>query len=319
MENLHVAERDLFALFSIAVLHGEGDEIGTDELLLALVRLGVRQDLLDAAGLTRTVAAAVYQGRHASWASDDRGPVTVLIADGGEPADVTAAAADVLRDAHGPDDVLRALLDDPDSRAAEMLATCAVPVPALRDSLRDGSPLQIDDPVPAELHRIRDTLIGRTRYPRYPFWRNPLLALVAPARTNLAPVPQAWLPLETRQQATERGRRDPGTDDALLALTAMHEVVAHYPHLYDTTAGLYDGTALLAEAGITHAVLRHVADTTELGTDPTPLNKLPSRHPDDPATGWRDTSYLLRRLLAEPGNRAHRLLTNAGFDHVRVR
>ncbi|MDP9792756.1 hypothetical protein J2S43_001268 [Catenuloplanes nepalensis] len=323
MESILLERSDLLLVFATAVLRGADDEpISTDNLLVGLASAEGTREILDAAELTRTVAASVRTHRRAEWAGDDRGgPVDVIISEGGEPAQFTVAAADALRRADraaredGRDgcdsrDLLIALLDDPDNRAAELLRDCGVPVAPLRESLDRGRPLRVADPVPRELHRVRDMLIGRTRYPRVRFWQNPLLAIVAPARTNLAPHPLVWQMLETREQARERGRRRPGTDDAMLALLAMYELARYYPHLYETGDEKYRGGAALAGAGVTYAALRHAAQATDLGADPRPLRKIV---PHAPA----DTLELLRLLLADPGSRANRLLTAAGFASFR--
>ncbi|MDR7277432.1 Clp protease N-terminal domain-containing protein [Catenuloplanes atrovinosus] len=321
MENILLEDSDVLPVFGFAVLRADTDEpISTDNLLVGLASAAGTREILHAADVTRTVADSVYRRRRAGWHSDDRGgPVAIVVAEGGTPADFTAAAADALRragraaTAHGRDvcdsrDLLLALLDDDGNRASELLAACAVPVAALRESLEHDRPLRRADRVPRELHRIRDMLIGLTRYPRVPLWRNPLLAIVAPARPNLAPQPFVWLMLESREQAREHGRRRPGTDDALLALMAMHELSRYYPHLYEQP---YDGAAALASAGVTYAALRHVSATADLGTDPRPLRRAVPRLP-------ADTVELVRLLLADRHNRANRLLAAAGFGGVTV-
>ncbi|GAB7044136.1 MULTISPECIES: Clp protease N-terminal domain-containing protein [Catenuloplanes] len=323
MESILLERSDLLLVFAAAVLRGTEDEpISTDNLLVGLASAEGTRDVLDAAELTRTVAASVRDHRRTAWVSDDRGgPVEVVVSAGGEPAEFTTAAADALRRAeraareNGRDgcdsrDLLIALLGDEQNRAAELLRDCGVPVAALRESLERGRPLRVADPVPRELHRVRDMLIGRTRYPRVRFWRNPLLAIVAPARTNLAPHPLLWQMLETREQARERGRRTPGSDDALLALLAMYELARYYPHLYETGDARYSGGAALAAAGVTYAALRRTAARTDLGADPRPLRKaVPTAPPD--------TMELLRLLLADRDNRANRLLTAAGIADFR--
>ncbi|WP_033342127.1 hypothetical protein [Catenuloplanes japonicus] len=301
MENILLEDRNLLGVFAVAMFRGEGDDpIDTGELLLGLATAGAAREILETAELTRTVVSALHHRCRTEWSGDDRGgPVEAIIAEKGAPVAFTVAAADALRHATGPRDVLRALLDDPESRAMEMLRRGRAPVEALRDSLDHDRPLRIADPVPRELHRIRDMLIGRTRYPRVRFWHNPLLAILAPARTNLAPHPLTWLGLEAREQARERGRRKPGTDDALLAVTAMYEVARHYPHLWGDAGEAYNGAIALAGSGVTYAALRDAAARTELGDDPAPMRKIVSEHPGDTAT-------LLRLILAD-GTRAHRL------------
>jgi hypothetical protein len=313
MENIALEHTDMLTVFGTAMLRGDDDEpVSTDHLLVSLASAPGTREIMDAAQLTRTVVASVRRRRHAEWASDDRGgPVGIVIAEGGTPADFSVAAAEALRRAArtaGPDgcdsrDVLLAILDDPDCRAAALLADCAAPVAALRESLRDRRPLRIADPVPRELHRVRDLMIGRTRYPRVPFWRNPLLMILAPARVDLVPHPLAWLMLETREQARERGHRKPTTDDALLAMLAMYETARLYPHLYRHTAAEYDGVTALAEAGARYAELR--AQTAALGEDPRPLRRLLPDHPGDLRT-------VVRSLIGD--TRAGRLLTAAGVE-----
>ena len=314
----------MLPVFGFAVLRVDTDEpIGTDNLLVGLASAAGTRDLMDSAGMTRTVADSVYRRRRAEWADADRGgPVAIVVAEGGSPADFTTAAADALRRAHrsaagdgrevcDSRDLLIALLDDDGNRAARLLAACAMPVAALRDSLAHGGSLRVADPVPRELHRVRDMLIGRTRYPRVPFWRNPLLAIVAPARVNLAPQPFVWLMLEAREQAREGGRRRPGSDDVLLALTAMYELSRYYPHLYESVSRRYDGAVALAGAGVTYAALRRAAAGTDLGADPRPLRRVVPKLP-------ADTTGLVRLLLADRDNRAHRLLAAAGFPGLTV-
>ncbi|GAB7046862.1 Clp protease N-terminal domain-containing protein [Catenuloplanes indicus] len=324
MESILLERSDMLLVFSAAVLRGDDDEpISTDNLLVSLASADGTREILDAAELTRTVAASVRKHRRAEWVSDDRGgPVELIIADGGTPAEFTVAAADALRRADraaradGRDgcesrDLLAALIEDEDNRAAELLRACRIPVAALRESVQRGRPLRVADPVPRELHRVRDMLIGRTRYPRVRFWQNPLLAIVAPARTNLAPHPLIWQALETREQAREHGHRTPVSDDALLALLAMYELARYYPHLYRNGDERYSGGAALAAAGVTYAALRRTAAGTDLGTDPRPLRKAVPKAP-------ADTVELLRLLLADRDNRANRLLAAAGVTDVRV-
>lgn len=323
MESILLERTDMLGVYGFAMWRGDGDEpVSTDQLLVSLTSAAGTREILEVAELTRTVVGSVHGRRHAEWTSDDRGgPVGIVIAEGGTPADFTVAAADALRRAtraateDGRDDcdsrdVLLALLDDGDSRAVALLADCAAPVAALRDSLRHRRPLRIADPVPRELHRVRDMMIGRTRYPRVRFWHNPLLALLAPARVALVAQPITWLQLEAREQARERGHHGARTDDALLGLLAMYETARRYPHLYDHAAAEYDGVIALVRAGAGYAALRGVAAVADLGDDPRPLRRMVPEHPGD-------TGTLVGLLLGDGDTRAARLLRAAGVEFSR--
>ncbi len=329
MTDVFPAGDGVTAMFAAAMLRGMNDDpVTTADLLVTIARSRRAAAVLDAVEVTPTVATAAYKHLGGAWTSADaggvgpRGPDEIVMAEGGTPARFTPAAAEAMRraaasaaaDGRGAcevGDVLAALLADHDSRAAEMLAFCGVDVPALDQAVRAGTPPTVRDRVEPELRRLRDVLIGRSRYPRPAGWRSWLLAVAVRIRINYAANPVAWVRLEADEQARQRGRERPGTDDVLLAVLATHEVARQYPHLSGTAVEKYHGSRLLADAGLRYREAYATAQQTDLGDDPQPLRKyLPSTP--------MDTLTLLRLLLAGQDNRATRLLAAAGVDRARL-
>ncbi|MER7583369.1 Clp protease N-terminal domain-containing protein [Kitasatospora sp. NPDC097691] len=177
--------------------------------------------------------------------------------------------------------VLRALLADDRTRAAELLRAAGVAPQAVRDRLDaphpgpkaappappappapevaapDGTPDALD-PL---LHPTRDALLGRRSH-RLPLWKR----LLKPGAAGPAAPSADWIRLETDEQALRLGRRTPGTEHVLLALLAVHEVLRHRPQPdVDDTGG-----ELLAWVGLdyarAHAAL--TAGTVALPADP---------------------------------------------------
>ncbi len=329
MTDVFPAGEGVTAMFVSAMLRGKDDDpVTTDALLVAVAWSRRAPAALDAVELTPTVAGAAYRRLRGTWTSADAGgvgppgPDHIVMAEGGTPARFTPAAAEAMRRAAAAaaadgrtacdiGDILTALVADHGSRAAEMLAFCGVDVPALERALRMGTPPAVPERVEPELRRLRDVLIGRSRYPTPPGWRNWLLGLVVRGRVNYAGNPVAWVRLEAGEQARHRGRQRPGTDDVLLAVLATHEVARQYPHLSGTAAEKYHGARLLADAGLRYRDVYAAAQAADLGSDPQPLRAyLP--------TAPTDTHGLLRLVLAGPDNRATRLLIAAGVDRFRL-
>jgi hypothetical protein len=327
MSEVFPGDRDVKVIFAAAFLKGgPGQSVGTDHLLAALVDHDASAGVLYAMELTPTVVRAVVRDHGTELASADEGidsdgPAELLMTEGGNPTRFTPAAAEAMRRAVGvahaegraqcsPADILVALSDDPTSRAVELLTWCGVEVPVLRRALRTGEPPTFPDRVDAELRRPRDAMLGRIKY-RTHGWRQWATSLFSRARPNYAQAPVVWVEFETIAQAKQRGRRDPGTDDLLLAVLATYEVAQRYPHLARPAGDGYNGGRLLAEADVRYHDAYRLAQHTDLGLDPHPLRRYVPTLPDD-------TAALLRSVLTGPPNRATRLLTTAGVDVSRL-
>ncbi|MBT0769532.1 hypothetical protein KIH74_11410 [Kineosporia sp. J2-2] len=209
-------------------------------------------------------------------------------------------------------DLLAALLDDPDCRAVRYLTESGVSVPELRESLREGRPLVRDDPMPPELRATRDALLGRRRYrPRElgQFWTT-LMVRVLPL--NPAQHPGLWARLEAGEIAARHGGRV-RSDDLLLAVLTTHAVAQAHPRTTRDTQEDSDAGPVLTDAGLDHVRVRaaivagDLGAEGDLGKDAVPLRKQLKGFPVG-------TGELLRRLLAEPGNRCVRLLRQLDVD-----
>ncbi len=320
---------DVLLLFIVASLRGRVDDpVCTDDLLVGAASPGPAAAILDAVELTPTVARTVSRHQRRTWSSTDAGgigpdgPTTLVMAEKGEPAHFTPAAAEAMRRAAAaaaaegrptcsPVDIARALLDDPDNRAVEMLTFCGVDIPALRQALQSGQPAVVPDRLDPELLRMRDILLGRDKYPKPSGWRNWLLSLAVSSRLNYAEHPLIWIRMEAFEQARRAGRARPGTDDVLLAALATHQVARAYPHLSQPARDRYNGAQSLADAGLRYRAAYEVAQDTDLGTDPQSLRSYVASMP-------KDTATLLRLVLVGQDNRATRLLTALGVDPARL-
>ncbi|MEV4704272.1 Clp protease N-terminal domain-containing protein [Actinoplanes sp. NPDC049316] len=341
-------------MVAAAFLRGGDDEaLGTNHLLIALTNLDATRGPLAAAGLTRTVALTVDDGRLGRWTSADAagvgpdGPHDIVIADGGTPVPFTAAAAEALhraatvRTVCTPADVLLALLEDPGNRATELLAICGIPATDLHADLAAGRTPAVRDDVEPALRHVRDRLIGRSGF-RSPGWRRPMTAFAIAVRINYGRHPMQWIRLEAAEQAHRRhggagsapprhdgaesarpgqGSADsarrrhggPDSSDILLAVAATYEVAQRLPYLVDPADPRFRGAALLQAAGVTYERLRAAG---------------PGGHRD--ATGERlprrmltvrypDTLALVRDLIADDASHAAGLLAVAGFDVASLR
>jgi hypothetical protein len=315
---------DVLLMFIVASLRGGvNDPICSDDLLVGITSTGPAAAILEAVELTPTVARTVSRHQRGTWSSTDAGgvgpdgPTELVMAENGEPAHFTPAAAEAMRRAAAaaaadgrptctPLDIARELLDDPDNRAVEMLTFCGVDIPALRQALRSGRPAVAPDRLDPELLRLRDVLLGRDKYPKPSGWRNWALKLAVVSRLNYAEHPLIWIRMEAFEQARRAGREQPGTDDVLLAVLATLQVARAYPHLSQPAKDRYNGAQALVNAGLRYRAAYEVAQNTDLGTDPQPLKGYLASMPKDTAT--------LLRLILVGDNRATRLLTTLGVD-----
>jgi hypothetical protein len=322
MSEVFPGNNDVKLVYAAAFMKGDpGKSVTTDQLLAALTTAIDVRATLAAAAVTRTVVAAVSHTR--KWHSADAagvgppGPTDLVMAQGGKPSPFTPAAAEALRRATvaayaagrptcTPTDLLRALLDDPGSRATELLTYCRVDIAALREALDSGQLPTVADGADPDLRRVRDALIGRIRYERKG-WRNWLISLFLRSRPNWAAQPVLWVMAEAHALADQRGRPRRGTDDVLLAILATYEVAQEYPHLTESARDQYGGGQILADLGVRYRDAYQVAQDTDLGADPKPLRSIVSELPES-------TTALLRTILTGPDNRAGRLLSALGID-----
>ncbi len=320
---------DVLLMFIVASLRGgANDPVCTDDLLVGTASIGPAAAIFEAVELTPTVARTVSRHQRGTWSSPDAagvgpdGPTALVMAEKGVPAHFTPAAAAAMhraaaaaaaagRSTCSPLDIARALLDDPDNRAVEMLTFCDVDIPAVRQALQAGRPAVAPDRLDAELLRMRDVLLGRDKYPKPSGWRNWALALAVSSRLNYAEHPLVWIRMEAFEQARRAGRANPGTDDVLLAVLATHQVARAYPHLSRPAKDRYNGAQSLANAGLRYRDTYRLAQDTDLGADPKSLEGYLASMP-------KDTATLLRSILAGQDNRATRLLTAAGVDPARL-
>ncbi|WP_405536883.1 hypothetical protein OG787_28225 [Streptomyces sp. NBC_00075] len=268
----------------------DGAAIGTEHLLAAITTTkGPAREALAAEGATQTALLAVIRdrmGRDDAWrgADDAEGSVAaqdVLGEDGGRRDRFTGAAAGALTAAMGQArregaskfgavHLLRTLLGEDSStedrnvedspaegnRAVELLGVCGISPQAVRDRLDSGTggTRGQEDGLSPLLHATRDVLLGRDQYRHLPFWKR---WLVKSAGINLASKPAWWTGMETYEQAHRLGNRTVGTEHALLAILATHEVALRYPHLAGENAPApdtrYAGGERLAGLGIDYA------------------------------------------------------------------
>ncbi|MCA2214086.1 Clp protease N-terminal domain-containing protein [Jidongwangia harbinensis] len=299
------------------------EEIGTDLLLAGLVMAAPRvARLLDAFDITGPVLRAVIRDHHhhGRWAVPD-GPahpdtdVTVAGLTGPTPFTGGAAAALIrCRELPGanprrPEDLLAALLQDHDCRAAAVLRDCGADVDEVARAARTRERPHREERVAPALRVTRDMLIGRQRY-RGRGLRDRLLSFAVRVQINYAVTPVMWVSLEVDEIAKRRGGR-PRTDDILLAMLATYEVGLAYPHLSAGAADKYHGSRLLAATGFDHQRLAAAVDVYDLGTDGVSPKAILRRGDEQ----WpQDTAELLSRLLAHDNTRAARLLDKLGVD-----
>ena len=209
-------------------------------------------------------------------------------------------------DRRSPVDLLAAILQDPGSRAGRNLAEVGVDVAELRESLLMGEPRQRDDAVPTELHSTREALLGRRKYrPRDlgQFWTTFFVRFFP---HNPGHAPSLWARLEAGDLAERHGGRV-RSDDLLLAVLRTHALAQLYPHMIDDSQEDSRAGEILTAAGLDHVRVQAVIESTDLGQDAVPLKNQLRNFPVG-------TTELLRRLLAEPGNRAVRLLRELEVD-----
>ncbi|MER5771477.1 Clp protease N-terminal domain-containing protein [Streptomyces sp. NPDC001985] len=308
-----------------------GDTIGTEHLLAALAKArGPVGRALGRTGATMAAQLAVIRDRASrpgSWAgTDDAGgsvpSVEVLGDDGHRGRRLTGAATRAFRsameDARRADalscsveHLLRGLLADEDSRAAEVLRICGTSPGEVRRLLDDDTLPPAADGLGPELRPTRDTLLGRRPRTGRPFWLRVVLFLARGA--NLAANPVAWVALETVDQSRRTGQ-ETGTEHLLLAVLATHEVGLRYPHMAGEGAADPEvrsaGGARLAAMGARYAPLLRAVERagTDLGPDDRPFDAYL-----DAAGGDGGTGPLVDALL-RGGTRARRLLVSLGLD-----
>lgn len=270
-----------------------GGAIGTDHLLAGITAAkGPAREALANAGATRTVVGAVLRDltdRKTAFSGDDVENAVaaqeVLGDDGDRGVRLTGAAARALTAAmrraeregaarFGAVHLLPELLEG-DNRAVGLLAACGVSPEAVRAHLDGGTPDQ-EDALDALLHPTRDILLGRAHYPHKPRWKRWLAKRVG---INWASRPAWWVTMETHEQARRLGHGTAGTEHALLAILATHEVVLRYPHMAGEGAPApdprYTGGERLARMGLDHATVHGAltGDRVPLTPDPRPVEQ----------------------------------------------
>ncbi|MFD8754976.1 Clp protease N-terminal domain-containing protein [Kitasatospora sp. NPDC059577] len=255
---------------------GDG-RLGTEHLLAAVAGAsGPAGAALTAAGVAegdlRALLRERARGHGAGWGADDGAESGVparevlgstgapdLVLTGAAARVLSAAVAQVRRDGGRKltaEHVLRALLADDRTRAAELLRAAGVVPSAVRERL-DG----VADGLDPLLLPTRDALLGRRSH-RLPRWRR----MVRSGAAGPAASSADWIRRETDDQARRLGRRTPGTEHVLLAVLAVHEVLGHEPQPdVDDTGG-----ELLAWLGFDYARVRAAvtAGTVALPADP---------------------------------------------------
>jgi hypothetical protein len=299
----------------LAVSSAAENPVGTEHLLATLASRGVAAAPLGAVEVTPTVARALVRANRGRWQSADsadRAPeVDVRLSSRGKPLNLTPAAAAAIQSSADPVELLLALLADESNRATELLHLAGVDLPALREAIRGGALPTVPERVDAALRPTRDALIGRTRYRargRFDWFR----AAIVRARVNYARTPVVWASLEADELARRRGHRHARSDDLLLAILSTHEVAERYPYLKQEAADQYQGGGALACAGVRYEAALQAADATDLGTDPQPLKVYVPSGEHFPS----DTGLLLDALVTAGSNRATRLLTALGVEHL---
>lgn len=211
----------------------------------------------------------------------------------------------------GPADLLAAILQDPDCTAVQNLTEVGVDIAELRASLEAGQPVVREDPLDPELRSTREALLGRRRYrPRElgQFWTSFFVRLFP---MNPGDLPCLWARLEAGEVAQRQHGGKIRSDDLLLAILRTHAVAELYPHMVDDSKADSRAGQILTDAGLDHRTVKAAMDRTDLGQDAVPLKKQMRGHPVG-------TTELLRRLQAEPGNRAVRLLQELKVDPARL-
>ncbi|MFI6369728.1 Clp protease N-terminal domain-containing protein [Streptomyces sp. NPDC050546] len=266
---------------------------GTEHLLAGITTArGPARKALDDEGATRTALMAVLRDtmdRDGAWSGTDDIEASVaaqdVLGDDGDRDSLTGAAARALtaamRQAQRENaakftgvHLLRALLEE-DNRAVELLGACRVSPQAVRTRLDGGTGGRQDGLGPL-LHATRDILLGRSHYRHMPFWQRWVLRF---AGINWASRPAWWVSTETYDQARRLGNGPVGTEHALLAVLATHEVALRYPHLAKASTPTpdtrYAGGERLARLGIDYASVHHALtrDGIRLTADPRPVKK----------------------------------------------
>ncbi|MEV7773665.1 Clp protease N-terminal domain-containing protein [Kitasatospora sp. NPDC086791] len=318
-------EADRYALEAT----GDGGRLGTEHLLTAVAgSSGPAGAALAAAGAAEEGLRRLLRDRDGGgggagggrdgdrehgggWGADDGADAAVparevlgptgapdLVLTGAAARALSAAVAEARRGGERrltAEHVLRALLADDRSRAAELLRAAGVApravlerldgVPAVLDSEPSGAPDGVPHGVPAVvdggpvegaavpaapessdsldplLIPTREALLGR-RTPRLPRWKR----LWQPGAAGSAAPSSDWIRPEADAQAQRLGRRTPGTEHVLLALLAVHEVLRHQPRPDVDDAG----GELLARLGVDYAraYAAVTAGTIALPADP---------------------------------------------------
>lgn len=310
----------------------DGDAMGSEHLLAGITGTkGEARAALAAESVTKASALAVLRdrdGRADAWRGDDGAgdsisSADVLGEDGERRRMLTGAGHRAFEHAMAqarrtgapkltPEDLLRGLLADGDSRCAEVLALCGTTADAVRARLdaaaESGSgaagavggedlPAGLDP----RLRPTRDALLGRRPYPMS-FLRRWLGGGV-----NWATDPTAWIRQETQAQARLLGQDHVGTEHVLLAVLATHEVARAHPHMLAEGApepdDRYRGGERLAALGIDYAGVRRALDADDvLGGDVRTAAEYV-----DAAVMEQGTGPLVESLLLE-GTRALRLV-----------
>ncbi|GGZ44977.1 hypothetical protein GCM10010387_44240 [Streptomyces inusitatus] len=306
---------------------GEGDTIGTEHLLVALADAkGETSRALGHSGATVAAQLAVVRERErvaGSWVSTDELADSVsskeLLGDDGDRGRLLSGAAsrafvramELAREEgtkkYGPTQLLRALLADESSRAAEVLQILGSGSASASGS---GSGLPAGGGLDPLLWPTRDTLLGR-RPPRgLPFWKRLLFTFAKGA--NLASHPVLWVSLDTLEQSRALGQ-EAGTEHVLLALLATHEVGLRHPHMANEgpvdPAVRHAGGARLAAMGVDYVSVRRAIerDDFELGEEERDFGAFL-----DAAAGDEGTGPLVEALL-RGDTRARRLIESLGF------
>ncbi|MFD9717282.1 Clp protease N-terminal domain-containing protein [Streptomyces sp. NPDC059076] len=274
-----VVEPDWSTAGVLGAARGARDDdgpIGTEQLLAALTDEGstARRALADAR-VTKTVMLSLLRdraGRPDAWTSTDgiARSVDIQVALGEHAAKGvqltgaarravdTAMAAAVQQRAKKLTTVmlLRAVLQDEQSRAAEALRICGT-TPAAVIALIDGAEPDPDDGLDLMLWKTRDGLLGHRAYRSLGFFKR---WLVISAGVNWASTPIAWVKMEAEVHVKWLGHDEQRTEHLLLAVLATHEVAVHYPHLAaeglagaDLLDTRYAGGRRLHEMGVDYA------------------------------------------------------------------
>ncbi|MFH8385661.1 Clp protease N-terminal domain-containing protein [Kitasatospora sp. NPDC018058] len=311
-----------------------GGRLGTEHLLIAVAGSpGPAGAALTAAGAAADLLHSLRRDRDGRWGTDDGTgdgvPAREVLGPAGDDGLVlTGAAARALAGAaerarrddertFTAEHLLRALLADDRTRAAELLHTVGVSPQAVLDRL-DGAmsaaagahvagaaPAAGPDgpdvvapraagerpgPLDPLLRPTREALLARRTH-RLPRWKR----LLQPGAAGRG----VWIRLETDAQALRLGRRTPGTEHILLALLAVHEVACREPWSDLDTAG----GALLSGRGLDYARVHAVLDAGEvsLPADPRSVEAYLA------AAAAQGAERLVRALLEED-TRARRLV-----------